>query len=115
MLDIISNMQKKLNWEAFSNNERNKVIEELKNTVSSSDGYIINFNMFSDLALTLSIEIEENKIQILHKALSSVLNVSELNPHELNLESKKEWLIFISISFSRGKGELKQEIPDVPG
>ncbi len=108
-------MQKKLNWEAFSNGKRNKVIEELKNTISSSDGYIMNFNMFSDLALTLSIEIEENKIQTLHKALALVLKVSELDLNELNLESKKDWIIFINISFGKGIGELKQKIPKVPG
>ena len=105
-------MQKKLNWNAFSNDDRNKVIEAVKNTISNSDGCIMNFNMFSDLALTLSIEIEENKIQTLHRALSLVLNISELELHEINLESKKEWLIFMNISFGRGKGELKQVIPE---
>lgn len=68
--------------------------------------------MFSDLALTLSIEIEENKIQTLHRALSLVVNISEFELHDMNLGSKKEWLIFMNISFGRGKGELKHEIPE---
>ena len=59
--------------------------------------------------------MKENKIQALHRALSLVVNVSELELHDINLESKKEWLIFINTSFNRGKGELKQEIPEVPG
>ena len=108
-------MQKKLSWQVFSNDDRNKVIEAVKNIVSTSDGCIMNFNMFSDLALTLTIEIEENKIQTLHRALSLVVNISELELHDMNLESKKEWLIFMNISFGRGKGELKQEIPEVAG
>ena len=82
-------MQKKLSWQAFSNDERNEVIETVKNTISLCDGCILNFNMFSDLALNLSIEIEENKIQELHRALSLVVNLSELNPHDINFESKK--------------------------
>ncbi|MDX5584883.1 MAG: hypothetical protein QNK20_08100, partial [Aureibaculum sp.] len=77
-------------------------------------GCIMNFNMFSDLALTLSIEIEENKIQTLHKALSLVVNISEFELDDLNLESKKERLIFMNISFGSGKGEPKHEIPEVP-
>ena len=108
-------MQKKLSWQVFSNDDRNKVIEAVKNIVSNSDGCIMNFNMFSDLALTLSIEIEENKIQTLHSALSLIVNISELELHDMNLESKKEWLIFMNISFGRGKGDLKQEIPEVAG
>ena len=55
-------MHKKLTWELFSNEDRTKVIEAVKNAISSSDGCIINFNMFSDLAFALSIEIEENRI-----------------------------------------------------
>ena len=108
-------MQKKLSWQAFSNDQRNEVIEAVKNAISLSDGCIMNFNMFSDLALNLSIEIEENKIQELHRTLSLVINLSELDLHDINLESKKEWLIFLNTSFSRGKGELKQVIPEVPG
>jgi len=107
-------MQKKLSWQVFSNDDRNEVIEAVKNSISNSGGCIMNFNMFSDLALTLSIEIEENKIHTLHKALSLVVNISEFELHDLNLESKKEWLIFMNISFGSGKGELKHEIPEVP-
>lgn len=108
-------MQKKLTWEAYSNEDRNQTIDEVKNAIFSSDGYIVNFNMFSDLALTLSIEIEENKITSLHKALSLVLKITALKLDDLDLSSKKEWLLFMNISFSKGKGELKQNIPDVPG
>ena len=108
-------MQKKLRWQAYSNGDRNKVIESAKNIISISDGYIMNFNLFSDLALTLAVEIEENKIQMLHQGLSPILNISELELKELNLESNKEWLIFINISFSKGKGELKRKVPEVPG
>ena len=108
-------MQKKLNWQLFSNENRYEIIENIKNVISNSDGYIVNFNMFSDLALSLSVEIEENKIQKLHRVLSQIVNVSELKLDNINLESKKEWLIFMNISFGRGKGELKQEIPEVSG
>lgn len=108
-------MQKTLSWQIFSNDDRNKVIESVKNTISDNDGFIINFNMFSDLALALSIEIEGNKIPALHEALSRVVRISKLELQELNLELNKEWIIFINISFGKGKGELKQEIPDVPG
>ena len=108
-------MQKKLNWQLFSNENRYEIIENIKNVISNSDGYIVNFNMFSDLALSLSVEIEENKIQKLHRALSQIINVSELKLDNINLESKKDWLIFMNISFGRGKGELKQETPEIPG
>ena len=75
----------------------------------------MNFNMFSDLTMTLSIEIPENRIIELYNAMNNVLKISDIEYNSLNQGLKKEWRIFINISFSRGKGELKMEIPTVPG
>ena len=94
---------------------RNKVIEEVKEAISLGDGCIMNFNMFSDLALSLSVEIEENKIARLHEELSSVLKISDFNLEDINPKSSKEMVIFMNISFGSGKGKLKSEIPSVPG
>ena len=105
----------KIIWELFSNTNRHEAIDAIKNIISDNDGCIMNFTSFSDLALGLSIEIEENKIQVLHKELSVLGNLSNLESDLINLESKKEWLIFMNISFGQGKGDLKNEIPDVPG
>ncbi len=107
-------MRKKLNGQAFSNEDRIKAIEDVKDIISSSDGCIMNFGIFSDLALSLSIEIEENRIGPLHKGLSSILSMPVYNSQDINLKSNKEWLILMNVSFSNGKGELKQEIPKVP-
>ncbi|MBV1888402.1 MAG: hypothetical protein KUG51_03855 [Urechidicola sp.] len=108
-------MQKKLNWEVFSNKDRNTVIESVKSVIFSSDGCLVNFTMFSDLAIALSVEIEENKIITLYNAISNIVEISNFEKKEININSKKEWLIFINVSFSKGKGELKIELPAVPG
>ena len=108
-------MLKKLNWQAYSGDDRNKSIDEIKRIISASDGCIVNFQMYSDLALSLSIEIEESHIPDLHKALCSILKISDLDPESIRPESKKEWLVFLTVSFRHGTGELKKDIPSVPG
>lgn len=108
-------VKNKLNWQAFSTEDRNKVIEVIKDTITKNGGYIINFNLFSDLALSLSIEIEENKISNLYKELHKIINISEPAPGNLNDHSKMEWWILMNVSFGKGKGNLKVEIPNVPG
>lgn len=108
-------MKKSLRWQAFSNQDRNSVLDAVKEAISASDGCILHFNMFSDLGISLCIEIEENKIIALHQSLGLLLNVSKLEPTELNPESKKERLVFMNISFGQGKGRLKKEVPNVPG
>ena len=108
-------MIKKVNWQAFSNHDRTSLIEEIKSTISANGGAIINFNMFSDLALNLSIEIEARDLIKLHSALSKILRISELDSSEIRMESKKEYYLFLNISFTKGKGNLKNLIPEVPG
>ena len=108
-------MLKKLNWEAIATDERNKVIEAVKDAISTHDGYIMNFNMYSDLGLSLSIEIEENNIVGLYKALSTILKMSDFKDDHIKLKSKKECLLLLYVSFIQGKGSLKKTIPQVPG
>ncbi len=108
-------MQKKLHWEIYSNENRVSSIEEIKSIIARNDGSIMNFNMFSDLALTLSVEIEEKNIEKLHNAFTSRFNTSEFEVQNINNESRKEWMIYMNISFSKGTGNLINEIPDVPG
>ena len=108
-------MKKKLSWTAYSNSDRHQLIEEIKTAISKHDGCIMNFNMFSDLAMSLSIEIEENKIPKLQSELSDVVDLVDESPNDIDLDSKKEWLIFINVSFGKGRGALKNEVPEVPG
>ena len=105
----------KLNWQVFSDRERNEAIDQIKSNISRNGGYIINFSLFSDLALSLTIEIEEKSILNLYKEIDSTLKISESEPENIDSNSNKDWWIFMNVSFSKGKGNLKVEIPDVPG
>lgn len=108
-------MRKKINWEIYSNLERNQIIETIKDLIDENDGCIINFNLFSDLALNLSIEIEEKEIASLYYALQEQLTISDWDTTIINPKSRREWLIFIHLSFNKGKGKTTLEIPNVPG
>jgi len=108
-------VQQSINWQIFSSNDRNTVIEQLKTVISDNDGCIINSNMFSDLALSLSIEIEEKNILKLHKTLTNIAQVSAFDSTVINPQSTKEWVLYLNVSFSGGKGDLKREVAAVPG
>ena len=71
--------------------------------------------MFSDVAISFCVEIEESHIDNFHKELSSISNISEIGTDSLSPQSSKEWLIFINLSFSKGKGDLRMVVPEVPG
>jgi len=109
-------MKKSSSWEGYSNGSRIEIIDKIKTAIQNSDGAIMNFNMFSDLALTLSIEIPANRMNDLHQALSKILSISIKDAEEVKDEcSIKEKMIYFNVSFTKGTGDLKNEIPDVPG
>lgn len=103
-------MKKKLNWDAFSSHKRIVAIEEIKQVINKNGGYIINFQMFSDLAMSLSIEIEEKQILVLHTELQKIISLAALGSTIIDQNSKKEWMILMNISFSDGSGNMKHEI-----
>ena len=111
----MSRVKNKLNWQCYSNSERNEAIEGLKDKIALSGGYIINFNMFSDMALSLTIEIEAKDISALYHELKAELNITEELKENLDVNSNKEWWILLNLSFGKGEGRLTTEIPNVPG
>ena len=108
-------MNNKLNWNIYTSKDRIYAIDVIKKNISSSDGYIISSNFFSDIALSLTLEIEERNIEKLHNAISSEMNISELEENKFDHDSEKEWWVFVNITFSKGTGDLEISIPEVPG
>ena len=107
-------IQSSLKWQAFSNSDRNETIQRVKDAISSNDGYILNFQMFSDLALSLSIEIAPNKLDSLRTSLGNEMVLSE-SLDSRPKPSTKECMIHLNLSFGKGTGDLKVEVPAVPG
>jgi len=108
-------MYNKLNWTLFSNRDRNETINDLKDIISKNNGWIVTSNFFSDLAVSITIEIQEKDIICLHSELNRFMNVSELKYDNIDENSEKEWWVFFNITFTQGTGDLINEIPAVPG
>jgi hypothetical protein len=99
-------------WTGFSNGPRHEVISEIQNIVSRY-GAIVDFKQFSDISLSLCIEIEELKIDSLRAELNQILGLDQ--SEAFNSVSKKERTIYLNITFNKGSGNLKIEVPAVPG
>lgn len=76
-------------------------------------GDIVDINLFSDISLTMRIEIDEFKIDRLYDELSAIMGMDKFE--KLNSISKKERTVYLNISFTRGTGNLRIEVPSVPG
>ena len=102
------------NWQAISRDNRHQSLEYVKESISQNDGYIIGFQMYSDLAINLTIEMELKDVIFLYRSLSKSLRF--LKPaSEPSLDSDKDCIVHLNLSFTQGTGNLTQVIPDSPG
>ena len=99
-------------WTGFSADERHSAINKIQSVVSKY-GDIVDVHLFSDISLSMTIEIEEHVIDKLYDELSKIIGVQK--PEYLNSISKKERTIYLNITFVKGTGSLKIEVPSVPG
>jgi len=99
-------------WVGYSNLERHAAIDEIKKVVSKY-GDIVDVHMFSDVSLNLTIEISSFNIDKLYDELTQIIVLQKAE--RMNSISTKERTIYLNTSFSKGTGNLKIEIPSVPG
>ena len=99
-------------WTAYCNNERIVATSEIEKTINNF-GYIIDFKQFSDISISIQIEMEELYIDNLFDALKKDLFLDDFP--KINSSSKRERLEFLNITFVKGTGNLRIEIPAIPG
>jgi len=94
---------KNIFWAGYSNNERHSEIDKITHIIEKY-GDIVDFKMFSDISLTIKIEIEELKIDILYKELKDNIRIDKFE--YLNSISKNERNVYFNITFAKGTGNL---------
>jgi hypothetical protein len=104
-------MIKKFYWKGICNKNRNLGISELEDIINTY-GYILQFKFFSDVLMSLVIEIEEDKIERLFENLTQKINLTS-DTQEHHFSSNKDAQIFLSITFSKSTGNMKIEVPAV--
>ncbi|HAQ37336.1 MAG TPA: hypothetical protein DCX89_08305 [Saprospirales bacterium] len=99
-------------WKGYGDAERHSTIYQIENIINQN-GYIDDFHMFSDVAISLKINIEERFMASLHRELSDIIHLTEL-PH-IELQSGVECTVFLNLTFTHSTGNLMIEVPAVPG
>ena len=95
-------------WTAICTEERLKAMADLTRII---DQYatILNFQRFSDVSLSLVLELEANKVSELQIALRQVLLLEGEDVAPTN--TTKDCLVLMNVTFARGKGNLEVEMP----
>ncbi|WP_242926401.1 hypothetical protein [Pontibacter vulgaris] len=99
-------------WVGYCDKERNQAINEI-NKIINQHGFTADFKMFSDVSLSMIIEIEERRVDALYKDLAKYMQLNDSRP--LNSGSAQERTVLLHITFTKGTGDLRIEVPAVPG
>jgi hypothetical protein len=99
-------------WSGISHANRLKAIGEITDIVDKS-ATILNFKQFSDISLSLILEMEENRVNDLKIRLKEILLIEGSEPESQS--STHNCMVLFNITFSKGTGDLKMEVPEVPG
>jgi hypothetical protein len=99
-------------WKAYARRDRRETIENIRMAVSLY-GSIVDAKPFSDISLTLVIEVEERRIEELYQALESQL---VLDAYGLSgMDSEREVVVYLNVNFPLATGDLRHETPAFPG
>jgi len=99
-------------WKGYSNNERLSSINTIKEVVARY-GDIVDYKLFSDVSLTVVIEIEEFNVDKLYDELAQNIGMDKFE--YLHSTARKERTAYLNITFTKGTGNLIIEVPAVPG
>jgi hypothetical protein len=99
-------------WTGMSTHERTQAMTEIT-AIVDRHAIILNFQRFSDVSLSLMLEVEECRVRALYEELRSVALVDGLE--EEMSDSTRECLVFVNITFADGTGNMQIEVPDIPG
>lgn len=103
---------KKLYWTAYCDIERNIALEKIQ-AIISKYAFISDFKLFSDISINIIVEVETNKLDILYKELNKNIRIPSFNKDGIFYNN--EIIIFLNITFIKSTGDLKIEVPHVPG
>jgi len=106
---------KKFRLKAFASEDRHNIIESVQDIVNDSKCFLISYKMFSDLQMSMYIEMKEHRLLNFYHRLSKKIKLSVFDLNDYDVHSKKTCRVYLNVSFVKGVGNLKVNVPKIPG
>jgi hypothetical protein len=98
-------------WSGISRDDRLKAIDEIAG-IADRYATILNFQRFSDISLSLVLEVDECKLPELQAGLKKIMSLE--GNEDVPTDSLSICTVLLNITFTKGTGDLKIDIPDMP-
>jgi hypothetical protein len=105
---------RKFYWTGICKEERIAGINRMQACIRAH-GFVVDFKFFSDISLSLFVEIEGQYVKDLYAELSKFMDITSEDEMDIQAQSHGECLILFHVTFSKGTGNMKVEVPAVPG
>ena len=102
---------KSIFWEIISSEDRIAGINHIKAVVDRY-GSIMEFKKFSDLSMSLIIEMNSTDLDPFRNRLKEVASIMSESAEDMI--PGQEIMLYLNITFAHGTGDLRHEIPDFP-
>lgn len=103
---------KRYYWKAYAPGTRSQAITLIERTISRH-GFLVDFKMFSDISLSMFVEIEKGKIEPLALELGQLISLEGDYPPAS--DAIVECSLLINVTFVQGTGRMEMDVPQVPG
>lgn len=103
---------KKSYWTGYCKGTRLNSINKIENIISKY-GFILNFTLFSDISISIVIETNEKLVDNLYYDIVNEISITDYKA--LNSISDNDYYVLLNITFKDSTGDLRIEVPNVPG
>jgi hypothetical protein len=108
-------MNKIFRFQAYTRDERYLAIESIEKVIHDFRGFIVDHHMYSDMQISMYVEMKECRILNFYHRLRKVVKLSRLDLNQFDPHSRETCRVYINVNFVKATGNLQLSIPDVPG
>ena len=95
-------------WTGYCNKNRFQALPEIEKIIGSF-GYILDFKEFSDISISMIVEVEQQKIAAFYESLQTYLKLNHVDFP--TTASTDDCVVLLHISFTSGSGTVRKEVP----
>lgn len=113
-------MPDRIHLQGVTGGVRHSVIDELREVIGNAGGWIVDFHLFSNLAISLIFELERSRLTSLIDQFERIdIRLSDASIEILSDPDRHagegDLRVLFNLAFQNGDGDLRTPIPAIPG
>ncbi|MFM8395139.1 MAG: hypothetical protein ACKOB4_14560 [Acidobacteriota bacterium] len=113
-------MGERIHLQGVTSSSRHLIIEAAREAITDAGGWIVDFHLFSNLALSLIFELDPVRlIQLLDRFAALDIRLSDESLESAQRVAaappREDVRVLFNLTFQEGDGDLRIPVPAIPG